>query len=166
MPALPIEPLSTEAFAPFGTYAQMIDPDGEKLGRPPIEFYRDKVALDLGGTHLVALSTCRVEKRPPTIDVAEYHTATGEGILPLDADVAIHVGPATAPDDLPLDRMRVFRVPRGTLVALRPGVWHHAPFVLDADAANVLIILPERTYAIDCEVEELAPDQQIAFGAG
>ena len=54
--------------------------------------------------------------------------------------------------------MQVFRVPMGTMVVLRPGVWHHAPFTVDDDPANVLIVLPERTYANDCLVVELGED--------
>ena len=48
-------------------------------------------------------------------------------------------------------------------VSIRPGVWHHAPFALDTDCANVLILLPERIYANDCTVVELAPERQRAI---
>ena len=157
-----VEELSLEGFLPFGTYANLIDPDGERIGAPPIEFYRDMIQEDLGGSGIVSFSTCRVEKREPVIDVTEYHTCTGEGTLPLDNDVLIHVGPATPTDaDVPLDKIRVFRVPKGTMVVLRPGVWHHAPFTVDATPANVLIVLPERTYAIDCEVVDLPEADRI-----
>ncbi|MCK5328144.1 MAG: ureidoglycolate lyase [Candidatus Latescibacteria bacterium] len=57
--------------------------------------------------------------------------------------------------------MRVFRIPKGTMVVLRPGVWHHAPFVVNEPVANVLIILPERTYATDCTVVELEEKERI-----
>jgi ureidoglycolate lyase len=52
-------------------------------------------------------------------------------------------------------------VPRGTLVVLRPGTWHHAPFAIDDKPANVLIVLPERTYANDAVVVELEPAERI-----
>jgi ureidoglycolate lyase len=109
------------------------------------------VQQDLGGSDVISYSNCRVEARPFVIAMAEYHNRTCEGILPLDNDIYIHVGPATpekAP--LPLDRFQVYRVPKGTMVILRPGVWHHAPFTVDENPANVLIVLPERTYANDC----------------
>ena len=72
----------------------------------------------------------------------------------------IHVAPATPNGIVPLEKFRVFRVPRGTLVVLRPGVWHHAPFS-PSGVANVLIVLPERTYSNDCTVVELAVEDQI-----
>jgi ureidoglycolate lyase len=86
------------------------------------------------------------------IDTNEFHTSTGEGILPLDNDIFIHVGPATA-GEVPFEKIRVFLIPKGTMVVLRPGTWHHAPFTSGNKPANVLIVLPERTYAIDCTVK-------------
>ncbi|MHC4646955.1 MAG: ureidoglycolate lyase [Planctomycetota bacterium] len=153
--------LKPEAFARYGAYANMINPDTEKLGAEPIEFYRDMVPLDLGTRTIASFSVCRVCKRPPVVDVTEFHNNTAEGILPLDADALIHVGPATPVGEVPLDKIEIFRVPKGTFVSLRPGVWHHAPFAHNADVANVLIVLPERTYAIDCHVTELSEREQI-----
>jgi len=162
MKTVKIEELSVETFLPFGFYACHIDPQAEKIGTPPVEFFRDMVQQDLGGSSIVSFSTCRVAQRERVIDVAEYHSKTGEGILPLDDDILIHVGPATTNDEgIPIEKMRVFRIPRGTMVVLRPGVWHHAPFVVNEPVANVLIVLPERTYATDCTVVELEEKEQI-----
>jgi len=163
MRTVKIEDLSPQAFLPFGFYAQQINPSTDKLGAPPVEFFRDMVQQDLGQATRVSFSTCRVEQRAKKIDVSEYHSQTGEAILPLDRDVLIHVGPATAGNAVPLDKLRVFRVPRGTLVVLRPGVWHHAPFTMDGEPANVLIVLPERTYANDCVVVELPEADQLVI---
>ena len=159
MRTVDITELSTDAFHPFGFYANLIDPQCEKIGAAPIEFYRDAVQQDLGGAGIVSFSTCRVEPREQVINVTEMHSATGEGILPLDNDVLIHVAPASPTGAaVPVTKMQVFRVPRGTMVVLRPGVWHHAPFTVTDDPANVLIVLPERTYANDCLVVELGKD--------
>jgi len=157
------EKLTRDAFAPFGDFARMIDPEAEVIGKKPIQFFRDLVPLNLAGAGIASFSVCRVQQRAPVVDVTEYHTACGEGILPLDADIVIHVGPATPPGEVPVKSLRAFRVPRGTFVALRPGVWHHAPFLDDrkAKAANVLIVLPERTYANDCVVHELKKGRQV-----
>lgn len=157
-----IEELSIKEFQPFGFYANHINPKTEKIGKPPIEFFRDMVQLTLGSASEASFSTCRVEKREFVVDVFEYHSSVGEGILPLDNDIIIHVGPATPTDSsVPLEKIRVFRVPKGTLVVLRPGVWHHAPFTIDDKPANILIILPERTYANDCHVTELHNEGRI-----
>ena len=152
--------LSLEKFQPFGSFAPMINPDGAKLGAPPIEFYRDMLSLKVG-TPTASFSVCRVEKRPMVVDVTEFHSWCGEGILPLDGDILIHVGPATPKGEVPVEKIKIFRVPRGTMVTLNPGVWHHAPFAYKSAAVNVLIVLPERTYANDCIVEKISPIKQI-----
>jgi ureidoglycolate lyase len=156
MSKVKIEKLTMEAFAPFGYFDNFIDPEVEKFGTPPIEFFRDQMQMHMPPRQSISYSTCRVEARPYVIDVSEYHSSTGEGNLPLDNDILIHVAPAVpggAP--FPSNKVRVFRVPQGTLVYIKPGVWHHAPLTVNDKPANVLIILPERTYADDCIVEKL-----------
>ncbi len=155
------EPLTFEAFAPFGTYSSLTNPSGARIGAPPIEFYRDAGQLELMGRN-PSFSSCRVERRDFIIDVLEYHSQTGEGILPLDVDVLLQVIPASAGDAPDLEQLRVFRVPRGTFVAIRPGIWHHGPFAFEG-VAHVLIVLPERTYKNDCVVVPLGPDQRVGI---
>jgi ureidoglycolate lyase len=164
MKTVQIEELSVEAFQPFGSYSMQVDPAAEKMGAPPVEFFRDMVQLDLGRAAVASFSTCRVEKRDPVIAACECHSVTGEGILPLDNDILIHVAPATHPRaGVPVDKIRVFRVPRGTMVTLRPGVWHMAPFTANDDPASVLIVLPERTYANDCTVVPMPDEDQLTI---
>lgn len=158
-----VKELSLEAFAPYGTFANMINPDATKIGAEPIEFFRDMILLDLGAARCASFSICRVLPRPGAVDVTEYHSACGEVNLPLDGDVLIHVAPATPNGEVPLDRIEIFRVPKGTIVSLRPGVWHHAPFAVEAGAVNTLVVLPERTYANDCVVHEIPEQSRVAI---
>ena len=156
MKTVSVQALSPAAFRPFGAYARLIDPDAERFGEPPVEFFRDLLQLEAGAAGALSFSTCRVEPRERVIDISEYHSHAAEGMLPLDGDMLVHVAPATPPGEgVPVARIAVFRVPLGTLVALRPGVWHHAPFTLTDRPLNVLIALPERTYANDCVVVKL-----------
>jgi len=156
-----IQKLSYESFSRYGMFANMVNPQADKIGREPVEFFRDMVRLDLGTRTIASFSICRVTKRPAVVDVTEFHNHSGEAILPLDADILIHVAPATPAGKVPLDEIEVFHVPKGTLVSLYPGVWHHAPFAYNADVANVLIVLPERTYAIDCHVTEIPEKERV-----
>jgi len=153
-----VKELSLEGFRAYGSFASMIEPQSVKIGAEPIEFFRDMVRLDLGGASIASFSVCRVSERPAVVDVTEFHSRCGEGIMPLDGDIVIHVGPATPAGDVPIDRIKAFRVPKGTFVSIHPGVWHHAPFAAGTDCVNTLIVLPERTYANDCEVYEI-PEQ-------
>jgi ureidoglycolate lyase len=157
-----VQELTPESFAKYGEYADMLKPEREKIGEAPIEFFRDMVPLNLATTRTASFSICKVGWREPVVDVTEYHSVCEEGNVPLDRDVLMHFAPATPNDVIPWDRIEVFRIPRGTFVTTRPGVWHHAPFLADrADgAAHVLVVLPERTYANDCYVEELPEEQR------
>lgn len=163
MKKVKVKELSLAGFQVYGSFANLINPAAYHFGAEPIEFFRDLLPLELGGAGSASFSVCRVTRRPLIVDVTEYHSGCGEGLLPLDGDVLIHVGPATPPGPPPLGDFEVFRVPRGAMVCLRPGVWHHAPFALQGPAANVLIALPERTYAQDCVVYEIPERERIGI---
>ena len=167
MPSVKIEELSLEAFKPFGSFVNMIDPDTEVFGEKPVQFFRDMSLLPIQHARsLPSFSICRVEKRPLVIDVSEYHSFSAEGNLTLDADALIHVGPATPNGVCPKDKMRVFRMPKGTFVTINAGVWHHAPFVYgSASALNMLIVLPERAYANDCVVVNFEKSEHVTIKA-
>ncbi|MGD8401873.1 MAG: ureidoglycolate lyase [Bacillota bacterium] len=155
-----VQELTLESFQKFGSYAKMLNPDTVKIGAAPVEFFRDMISLNLGQNTEVAFSTCRVTKRPLVVQDLEIHTFCQEGILPLDGEVLITLAPATANGDLPWNRIEVFRVPQGTMVTLRPGVWHCGPYAWQADLVNVLIALPERVYANDCKVFAIPEDER------
>ncbi len=149
-------PLTLEEFLPFGFYANMLETDATKLGEPPIEFFRDLVQQDLGTCSTVSYSNCRIEPRAPIIDNLECHSKTAECMLPLDNDILLQVAPATPSGTGPeLDRITVFQVPCGTMVVMRPGTWHHGPFALNERPTNILVALPERTYANDTTTVEI-----------
>jgi ureidoglycolate lyase len=157
-----IEPLTAESFMPFGTFASLVSPRGPRIGEAPIEFFRDTLQHSLSIATAVSFSTCRVQPRPLIVDVLEYHSYTGEAMLALDNDMIVQTGPATRLDDpVPVDDLRAFNVPRGTMVTLRPGVWHHAPFTPNKSPLHVLVSLPERAYANDCVVVELTRSQRV-----
>lgn len=152
-----IKELSAEAFKPYGSFANMLKPTGRKMGG----FHPDMAIMTLGQSNEPAFSVTQVQKKENIIDAMECHNRTGEGILPLDGDVLVHVAPASRTDKVPLDQVEVFRVPRGTLLTLRPGVWHCAPFAENTDVANVLVVLPERTYANDIYFYMIPKEEQI-----
>lgn len=154
MKKIGVKKLTLENFNKYGTFANMINPDAVKIGAEPVEFFRDMMQVYFG-TKNISFSICRVLKRPAIIDTIEYHSSCTEGILPLDADVLIHVAIATLNGEVPSEEIEVFHIPKGTLVSLKPGVWHYAPYLCDSDQANTLVLLPERAYANDCHVVEL-----------
>lgn len=161
MRKIKLQKLSCEAFAKYGAYANLIDPQACKLGEEPSEFFRDMVRFSGVPDKTTTFSVSRVCKRPWLIDCIEYHTDTGEGMLPIDGDTVMYFAPATGNGDIPLDRFEAFLVPKGTVVSIYPGVWHCGAFPYNSDRVNVLIVLPERTYANDCAFHKLSAQDQI-----
>lgn len=157
-----VKELTLESFLPYGTFVDMLNPKTVKIGEDPIEFFRDMIQVDLGCATKASFSTCRIGKRPYIIDYTECHSTCGEGILPLDGDILIHVAAATPNGVEPFDDIEVYKVPKGTFIALRPGVWHHGPFICnDNEYTNILNVIPERLYANDCIVLKVPENKLI-----
>ena len=149
MKTIKVKPLSKEAFYKYGSYAAFIDPVNEPATGPkdaPLVFFRDMLPVDMAAP---CFSTLRVQSRPMVVADAEFHDTTCEVAMPLDGDAVIWCAPAGAGEELPLDEVEAFLVPKGTAVMFRPGVWHHAAFPAADAPLNVLIVLPERTYVND-----------------
>lgn len=154
MKTIKVQNLTSINFAKYGTYADLLNPNGEKIGASPVEFFRDMAQLKSLQVNSASFSVCRVTKREMIIECSECHNFCSEGSIPLDGDVIIYVAPATC-GDIPEDKIEAFFVPKGTFVSLNPGVWHQAAYPVDNEAVNVAIILPERTYVNDCKVVNL-----------
>jgi ureidoglycolate lyase len=156
-----VQDLNHERFNRYGSFTQLIDPDGDFIGSEPLQFYRDRVQLELGARTSPSLGVVRVMQRQNVVDMSEYHAYTCELILPLDGDILFHVAPAVAENIFPHEQAEVFRVPRGTAIIIRPGVWHHGPFAVDSECVHCAVLLPERAYENDSIVVKLSPNQQI-----
>ena len=154
MKQIQVEPLTLESFSPYGAFADMLSPKGVSIGQNPVIFFRDMLECPLDGK-AASLSCCVVTPRPLIIDEAEEHSHTAEVTLPLDGDIIIFVGEAT-PEDIPEDRLRIFYVPSGTAVVIKPGIWHGAPFPAKQQTVHALVVLPQRTYTNDCVVKTLS----------
>lgn len=148
-------------FDQYGSFSRLINPDKVSVGPAIHEFFCDQLVYYTASTSPVGISTSRVLKRPVVVDTTEIHRCCGEVILPLDGDVYIHVGPRSDIDDPPYEKFELFRVPQGTAVYMRPGTWHFAAFPCTQDCVNVMVLLPERTYANDCIVAHIPKDRQI-----
>ena len=152
------QPITIEAFAPFGQFYGMDRPDGHALCGEIHCFYPDRINAD--SNHRVGYSTIMVRK-PEKMIVAqqEHHTTTWEMIMPLNDDMIIHVAPASGATPVP-ELTKAFLVPKNTLVKLNAAIWHLAPLPANADELAAMIILPECTYANDLILADLTPDQQ------
>lgn len=156
-----IRKLTMEAFAPYGVFASVTAPKGPKIGEKPVEFFRDMAQQSLGAGNIVSYSACAVKQRDWVITNAEYHNHCCEAIVCLDGDYLAHFAAACPEGEEPFDGIEVFLVPKGTLVVVRPGVWHQAGFPYGCGEVHILCALPERTYANDCVCMEIPESKRV-----
>ncbi len=157
---LKAKPLSKEAFKFYGEYQNLLDvgefgPAGADAG-----FYPDLLQLNFGKTTLPSICVCKVKKpEEMVIRFAEYHSYTCEGLIPLDGDVIIYVGrPARGFRKPNGGDLEAFILPKGTFVKFKPGVLHGTQYPIDQEYVSLICMLPERTYANDCEFIRLEDD--------
>ncbi len=158
MREIKIEALTKEAFAPFGAYYNMGEPDGYPLCGEIHRFFPDRLTTAPGCASL-AFSPILVKKPEEyIITAAEYHTTTAEIILPLNDDMILHVAPPSAGKPLP-EYTHAFLVPKNTLIKMNACVWHLAPLPANVDELCAMIVLPECTYMNDCTVVDFKDDE-------
>lgn len=152
------EPITNEAFAPFGRFYNMAAPQGYALKGALHSYFPDR--LTAAAYKNVGYSPILVKKPEKyVITQQEYHTTTWEMIMPLNDDMILHCAPASA--GTPVNALaKAFIVPKNTLVLLNAAIWHLCPLPKEQDELNALIVLPECTYANDCTVVDLPEDQQ------
>lgn len=159
MKTIKAQKLTFENFQKYGRFARILNPEPPYIGKQPILFYRD--IIQLGSICPLSLSNTVVYPMELLVDILEYHTATGEGFMLLDGDGVICVGIATADGEIPVEELEAFYVPKGVMIYLNAGVWHFAPYPLDKEPLNSLVILPERTYVNDCIKKEIPMEKKL-----
>lgn len=158
MRKIKVEKLTKEAFAPFGAYYDMANPQGYALCGELHSFYPDRLLTH--PTTQMAFSPIQV-KNPGEIKITqvEYHTTTAEIIMPLNDDMILHVAPPSAGKPLP-EFTKAFLVPKNTIIKMNACVWHLAPLPANVDMLTAMIVLPECTYMNDCIVVSLKEEEQ------
>lgn len=152
------EPLTKDAFAPFGEYYDFANPTGYALKGELHSFYPDRLVAYQG--HKVAFSPIQVNKpESMLITQAEYHTTTCEMILPINDDMILHVAPPSAGKPIP-EHTKAFIVPKNTLVKMNACVWHLAPLPKTEKQLTAIIVLPECTYMNDCTVVDFNSEEK------
>ncbi len=158
MRQIKVQPLTVEDFAPFGDFYHIDKPEGYALCGEIHQFFPDRLTAD--SNHRVGYSPIIVKKlEKMIITQQEYHTTTWEMIMPLDDDMILHCAPASA--GTPVTHLaKAFLVPKDTLIKMNAAIWHLAPLPASKDQLTAMIILPECTYANDCTVVDLKPEEQ------
>ena len=150
------EKLTAEAFAPFGTFVNLVDPEMDfHLGDPEVSvgFQPALLQVDLGPNagNQLEIGVCKVGDREKVAKPMERHWKCGELILPYTGDIVIVVGPPSVPNPYPAGTVKAFYVPCMTAVSLKRAVLHWAPFSRKGQEVRTIIGLPPGTWGVDCD---------------
>ena len=120
------EPLTREAFRPFGDVIEMAGRDAELINQGNTEKYADLATLAAthGGRIALHLYRSRVQEPPIAIKSMERHPLGSQAFIPLHDRpfpvVVAAAGPAPVASDI-----RVFLTNGRQGINLHAGTWHH-----------------------------------------
>jgi ureidoglycolate lyase len=137
---LTVEPLTRDAFAPFG---DVVSIDGARhfpINGGTTERFHDLATIDVteaGGRTLVNVFRGQPRTLPFEVAMMERHPLGSQAFIPLgNARYLVVVAPAGPFDE---QRMRAFAVDGCVGVNYARGVWHHPLIALDA-VSDFLVI--------------------------
>jgi hypothetical protein len=89
-----VQALTEKAFAFYGSFQDMLRPQGPHLGKEPCTFFRDMAVQSLGLYTRVAFSVTRIIPAELLVRESEFHNQCEEMLMPIDGDILIHLGQA------------------------------------------------------------------------
>lgn len=126
---LPAEPLTGEAFAPYGQVIECAGHAGYAINEGSSQRFTDLAQLEADAEGRLALSIFRAEARqsPYALTCLERHPLGSQAFVPLDGQAFLVVVSARYPDPrAPApDALRLFVSDGRQGINFRRGVWHH-----------------------------------------
>lgn len=160
--ALKAEPLTRDAFAPFG---DVIETDGAQhfpINRGTIERFHDLASVEVGeeGRTLISIVECsHAGKVPVRVALVERHLLGSQAFIPLgDAPICVVVAPAgeaVTPRDL-----RAFVSNGRQGVNYRPGTWHMP--LIAFETGQRFLVVDRGGPGDDCEERVFEPGMEIS----
>ena len=135
MRTLAAEPLTRDAFAPFGQVIEMEGAHHYPINAGNCERYHDLARVELGGVHarpLISLMHSRHFSLPLELKMVERHPLGSQAFYPLSANPFLVV---VAPDESGTPGTpRAFLTAPGQGVNIAMNTWHGVLTPLEADA--------------------------------
>ncbi|HWK45153.1 MAG TPA: ureidoglycolate lyase [Stellaceae bacterium] len=140
---LSLEPITVEAFAPFG---QLLLPP--KLGHGRLELVEDLQNGRKSARPRLSFATVQPKVLPLMAVEMERHVHSSQAFMPLDcASYLVLVAPHGA-DGLPdIDGLRAFMIPGDTGINYRADTWHHPLSALERVARFAIFMFVDDTAA-------------------
>lgn len=151
------EPLTREAFAPFGDVIEASDAARHySINAGSTERYHDLARLEAGPEGQLIVSIFRAQPRalPFEVTMMERHPLSSQAFVPLSGrPYLVLVAP---PGDPPTAQgLRLFLARSGQGVNYAPGVWHHPLLALEAESD--FLVLDRSGPGPNCDEIRLEP---------
>jgi ureidoglycolate lyase len=140
MSTILIEPLTAEAFAPFGQVIEMAGAQHYPINGGMTERYHDLAKVELGGVHarpLISIFRGQPYDLPLTLKLVERHPLGSQAFYPL-SDRPFLVIVAADVSGVP-DTPRAFLTARGQGVNIAMNTWHGVLTALEAVSDFVVV---------------------------
>lgn len=137
---LPVEPLTREAFRPFGDLLDASGTPDHSANGGAAEVFRERAALDVdeqGGRPCVSIVRAAPSRLPLQIRLMERHPLGSQAFAPLGAGAWLIVAAPAGPLDP--RAIRAFAAAPNQGVNYRRGVWHH-PLIALGQISDFLVI--------------------------
>jgi ureidoglycolate lyase len=136
--AIPVEPLTAAAFAPYGDVVMADSAAAIAINQGFAERYNCAATIDVaneGGRNIIAIFEARTRPQPIAIKLMERHPLGSQLFFPLQDEPWLVV---VCDDPLRADSYRGFRATGRQGVNYRRNVWHH-PLLVLGDGHRFLI---------------------------
>jgi ureidoglycolate lyase len=135
MASVKIEPISAEAFAPFG---QLLP--APETRKPRIELIEELQNLRTTGKPRLSLAAVEPKPLPLTAVEMERHIFSSQAFVPYDCDSYLVLVAPHGPGDRPeVSGLKAFRVPGTIGINYRANTWHHPLTALDSPARFIVL---------------------------
>ncbi len=123
--SLVINPLTQQAFAPFGDVIEFEGRDSYPINNGMADRFHALAAVELGGEHaraVISLVRSRQFSLPHRVDHLEYHPQGSQAFIPLDPTpfIVVVAAAGSAPG-----RLHAFQTNGQQGINYRAGTWHH-----------------------------------------
>lgn len=140
MPTVTIEPLSREAFAPFGQVIETTDANHYPINQGMTERFHDLARIELGGVHarpLISIFKGQPYRLPLKLEMVERHPLGSQAFYPL-SDSPWLVIVAADEGGVP-GAPRAFRPAPGRGVNIAMNTWHGVLCPLDVQSDYLVV---------------------------
>lgn len=159
MPTVRAEPLTPEAFAPFGQVISAGLGDGVAANQGTavrFNWAAELVNERPGARANLAVFRSTPKELPFQIRLLERHSGSSQLFVPMSCDrFLVAVCPADGAGEPELSGLRAFVCGPGQGVNYSPNIWHHPILALNRPAEFVMLAWEDGTPA-DCEERPLA----------